>query len=471
MLKNMFKYLYFAGIMQRVCFNMQKIVQPIPIAIKTNSAGNGTNGNKKEIFPPAKVIENFTRDIQSGMGKISKARETPGFKGFVTVFGSARLKPLDNDYELAAATGYDLGKHGYGTITGGGPGIMQAANEGALAAKAQSIGIQPSFLRAQETGINNNKKIQHYVKSMYSRKILFSANSSAIIAFPGGFGTLDELFENLTLIQIGKMKGVQVILMGSEKYWKSLTKWLENQSVGRGFINAQEYGLIKYAQNPKEALKIIRQKTFKPVRHDPGKLAEMFAHDLRICHEYIGMLSQNSASIFGSARITGGEFYKSAKKVAKRLSNMGYAIYSGGGSGIMEAVADGVLEAGKKSYGLIPVFFMAKENPDLTKTIHVPMNMMTSRKLVLGSSNALVFYPGGYGTLDELFEYTVRIQIGDLERVPVITVHKQFWEPLNHWIQKYPLDMGLIAQKDMDIIKMANTPREAIRLIENKGEI
>ncbi|HQT45291.1 MAG TPA: TIGR00730 family Rossman fold protein, partial [Candidatus Micrarchaeota archaeon] len=205
--------------------------------------------------------------------------------------------------------------------------------------------------------------------------------------------------------------------------------------------------------------------TFNPLRHDAAQIAAWFEEDLKICHYHMGGIRNKSTSIFGSARAKAGEHYKSAKDLARRLSMLGHAVYSGGGKGIMEAVAKGVLAAGKKSTWPRPFLFMASENPDANKSDHVKLNMIASRKLVLGSSDALVFYPGGYGTLDELFEYAVRIQIGDMEPVPIVTMHRQFWKPLYKWIEKYPLEMGLIDQKDTGIISMADTPKETIRMI------
>ncbi|MFA5106026.1 MAG: TIGR00730 family Rossman fold protein [Candidatus Micrarchaeia archaeon] len=426
----------------------------------------GGNGYKKDLFPPSTVIENFRNDIEGGMGRIASARGFPGVKGFVTVFGSARPLPSDANYDMAAETTCLLGKNGYGTITGGGPGIMRAGNEGASAAGAPSIGVQPHFLDRREGNIAVDMKIQETVHTMYSRKILFSANSAAIIAFPGGFGTMDELFENLKLLQIDKMKGVQVILMGSKNYWMSLLKWLEKQALARGFINAREFGMMKCAQSPKDALKIIQESTFRPVVHDPAQMTAWFEDDLKICHKHMGNLANTSASIFGSARAKAGEYYKSAKDLARRLAMQGYAVYSGGGKGIMEAVANGVLQAGVNSMGQMPALFMAKENPDASKPHHVKLNMIASRKLVLGSSDALFFYPGGYGTLDELFEFAVRVQIEDMPKVPIVTMHKQYWSQLYKWIEKYPLEMGLIDQKDMNILTMANTSREAIKMLK-----
>ncbi|MFA5106027.1 MAG: TIGR00730 family Rossman fold protein [Candidatus Micrarchaeia archaeon] len=422
-----------------------------------NGAGQkGSNGvgYKSRIFPPMKVIEEFARDMRTGTDRINEARKRPGFRGFVAVFGSSHFKPSDADYVLASDTSYEFGKHGYGTITGDGKGIMKAGNEGAAAAGAASIGLYRYAVGKDES---MREKIQAEVHTMYSRKVLFTENSSAVIVFPGGYGTLDELFESLRLIQTGNLKGMQVILMGNEKYWKSLLKWLENRALGRGFINQAEFGLMKYAANPKEALKIIRQRKLVPISHDAGSIAGMFAQDMKTCSENLGFLAQKSASIFGSAS---KGFFDSIKEAASRLARQGYAIYSGGWT--MDAVASGVLDASQKTPWPIPVFFMNNEKPS---SIHVPLNMMASRKLILGSSDALVFYPGGYGTLDELFDYAVRVQIGDMERIPVITADRQFWEPLYHWIRKYPLEMGLIDRKDTGILTMANRPRDVIRII------
>ncbi|MEM4633715.1 MAG: TIGR00730 family Rossman fold protein [Candidatus Anstonellaceae archaeon] len=422
------------------------------------------NGNRQRIFPPEKEIENFRKDMLECMQKMSLAHQNT--KGMVAVFGSSKCKPEDKNYQLAQETCFELGKAGYGIITGGGPGIMEASNIGACAAGAPSIGVQPKFLGEIEKAIEQEGKDQYYVHSMHSRKVSISANSSAMLYFPGGFGTMDELFENLVLSQIGKLKGVKHILVGSSNYWKGLLNWVEEHLLRKNYIKKEEMRLFNLATTPKEVLKIVQQTAFTPIKHSAEQLAEWFAKDLLECEKHLGKIMHPSISIFGSSKINAGEkLYWSAKRLVSKLSSLGFAIYSGGGSGIMEAVAKGALEAGKKAYGLIPVFFFEREKPNPNESNHVMLNMMASRKLVLGSSDALLFYPGGFGTLDELFEFSVRQVIKDMHKVPIIAYGKEYWEGLYSWLERYPLEMNLMKREDLNLINIVNSEKQALRII------
>ncbi len=433
------------------------------VNMKTKQAIND-NGNREKIYPPEKTIREFRADLLENMGKIALAREST--RGLVSAFGSARTTQKDRDYQLVQETFFELGAKGYGAITGGGPGVMEAANLGAIAAGEPSIGVQPKFLGDSEQSMEIGDKKQYYVYSMHSRKVTIYANSVAMIFFPGGFGTMDELFENLVLTQVNKMKGVPTILMGNEKYWQGLISWLERAPYKLGFISKKDLGQLKFASSPKEALRIIESSGIKPVAHSAEQLVCWFDQDMRRCHQALGQLVHPLVSIFGASRVNGGNYYKSAMKLANRLSSEGYAICSGGGSGIMEAVSKGVVRAGTMSYGLIPTFFYEREKPNPRESNHILMNMMASRKLVLGSSDALVFFPGGFGTMDELFEFAVRVQINDMKNVPIITVGKAFWGGLYSWLQKYPVEMGLINRDQMNVIQYVDTPQQAIRLVE-----
>ncbi|MCX8197999.1 MAG: TIGR00730 family Rossman fold protein [Candidatus Micrarchaeota archaeon] len=425
------------------------------------------------VFPPEPEIENFRKDMQECMHEMAVAHKQT--KGMVAVFGSSRCKPTDKNYQIAQETCFELGKAGYGIITGGGPGIMEAANKGAIEAKAPSVGVQPKFLSEKEQAMEIEGKTQYYVYSMHSRKVSISANSSAMLYFPGGLGTMDELFENLTLSQIGKMKGVQHILVGSIDYWKSLLKWLEEQPLRRKYLSHSDFGLIKLAESPKQVAELVKQSQAKKVLHSAQQLAEWFAEDLKKCSQQLGMVFHPSVSIFGSSKIKSADrIYGAAKNLVSKLAQMGFAIYSGGGSGIMEAAAKGALEAGKKAYGLIPFFFFEREKPNPHECNHIQLNMMASRKLVLGSSDALIFYPGGYGTLDEMFEFAVRQQIGDMRQVPIVAFESRFWGGLYSWLERYPVEMSLMPKESLDLIKIVNSPKKAVEIIlsweESGGE-
>ena len=174
----------------------------------------------------------------------------------VTVFGSARTTSDDPYYDKAVETARMLAEEGFPIITGGGPGIMEAANRGAQEGNGLSIGcnIELPF----EQGLNPYVQRSINFRYFFVRKTMFVKYSTAFIVFPGGYGTMDELFEALTLIQTGKVKHFPVILFG-EEYWSGLAQWLQERVVGEGKIAATDLKLFTVTDSPREAVTIVRQ--------------------------------------------------------------------------------------------------------------------------------------------------------------------------------------------------------------------
>jgi uncharacterized protein (TIGR00730 family) len=172
----------------------------------------------------------------------------------VTIFGSARIGPDDPQYEAAKQVARLLAEAGFAIITGAGPGIMEAANKGAKEGNGSSIGcnIELPF----EQGANPYVDTLINFKYFFVRKTMFIKYSSAFIIFPGGFGTLDELFEALTLIQTGKIYQFPVILFG-RYYWAGLMRWLQARVLGEGKISAGDLDLMLITDDPAEAAKAV----------------------------------------------------------------------------------------------------------------------------------------------------------------------------------------------------------------------
>jgi uncharacterized protein (TIGR00730 family) len=189
----------------------------------------------------------------------------------VTIFGSARTPPTDPYYVKAVETGRLLAEAGIPVITGGGPGIMEAANKGAAQTNGLSIGcnIELPF----EQGSNAYLSRSLNFKFFFVRKTMFVKYATAFIVFPGGYGTLDELFEALTLIQTGKVKHFPVILFGSA-YWSGLVQWLTDTVAGEGKINRTDLFLFRVTDDPAEAARIViearRAKPEDPVARITG---------------------------------------------------------------------------------------------------------------------------------------------------------------------------------------------------------
>lgn len=211
--------------------------------------------------PPAGVIAptDFTHTdpwrVFRIMGEFVEGFDTLASLGpAVSIFGSARTLPDDPVYAAAEETARRLAKLGFAVITGGGPGIMEAANKGATEAGGESVGcnIELPF----EQGLNAYVRTAIDFRYFFVRKTMFVKYAEGFIIFPGGFGTLDELFEALTLIQTGKVRNFPVVLFGSD-YWAGLLDWLRERMLSEGKISPGDLDLMKVTDSPEEAVQII----------------------------------------------------------------------------------------------------------------------------------------------------------------------------------------------------------------------
>ena len=189
----------------------------------------------------------------------------------VTFLGSARTLPTDPLYLKATETARLLAEAGFPIITGGGPGIMEAANRGAVEGNGLSIGVNIEL--PHEQGTNAWVRRSVFFRFFFVRKMMLARYSRAMIAFPGGFGTLDELFEYLTLMQTGKMSVHPTVLFGSA-YWRPLVEWLRSTVAGEGKIDAGDLELFKVTDEPREAAQfVISARGVERAKLVPGKLA------------------------------------------------------------------------------------------------------------------------------------------------------------------------------------------------------
>ena len=172
----------------------------------------------------------------------------------VAIFGSARTPAGDPEYQAAQETAALLARAGFSVITGGGPGIMEAANRGAFEAGGTSVGCNIELPHEQKS--NDYLTLSLKFKYFFVRKMMFVKYSDAFIIFPGGFGTLDELFEALTLIQTRKIHNFPVVLYGS-KYWKGMMDWLRGPMLGEGKILKEDLRRLHVTDSPSEIVEII----------------------------------------------------------------------------------------------------------------------------------------------------------------------------------------------------------------------
>jgi uncharacterized protein (TIGR00730 family) len=177
----------------------------------------------------------------------------------VTIFGSARSLPGSPDYARAEEMGRTIARAGYAVITGGGPGDMEAANKGALEAGGESVGLAIEL--PYELKPNPYLTTTVSFRYFFIRKVMFVKYSQAFVIMPGGFGTLDELFEAVTLIQTKKVKPFPVVLAGDDDYWDGLYDWIEGTLIKRGKVRPDEVQILRRARTPAEVLQILKSTT------------------------------------------------------------------------------------------------------------------------------------------------------------------------------------------------------------------
>jgi uncharacterized protein (TIGR00730 family) len=180
-----------------------------------------------------------------------------------SIFGSARTRQDDPEYTQARETARLVGEAGMAVITGGGPGVMEAANRGARDAGATSIGLNIEL--PFEQGLNSYCDIGLEFHYFFARKIMFVRYASGFVVFPGGFGTLDELFESLTLIQTGKVRNFPVVLVGSD-YWCDLIEWIRKRVLAEGKISPADLDLLTVTDDPVEVRDVLMSAAHRQAR-------------------------------------------------------------------------------------------------------------------------------------------------------------------------------------------------------------
>lgn len=172
----------------------------------------------------------------------------------VSLFGSARTEPGSEYYNMAKDTAYEIAKAGFAVITGGGPGVMEAGNLGAKEAGGKSIGLNIELPTEQKP--NDYQNIEMHFKYFFCRKVMFLKYAHGFVILPGGYGTMDETFEALCLIQTLRQAYFPVILMGTD-YWKGLIEWIKDKMLGHGYISAEDLDFFSLIDDPKEVAKRI----------------------------------------------------------------------------------------------------------------------------------------------------------------------------------------------------------------------
>ncbi|HPO91423.1 MAG TPA: TIGR00730 family Rossman fold protein [Victivallales bacterium] len=217
--------------------------------------------NKKNCIEKPALFSDLSKDepwrIFRIMSEFIESFEKMSQQGpLVTVFGSARTKPTDTDYQEAEKMGKLLVKCGFGVLTGGGPGIMEAANKGAFEAGGRSIGLNIKLPNEQQP----NKFLSEEINFRYFfiRKVNFLKYTQGVVVFPGGFGTLDELMETLTLVQTERINKIPIVIIG-KSFWKGLIDWMENTLIKENKIHKDDIKLYYLCESAEDAIKYLKK--------------------------------------------------------------------------------------------------------------------------------------------------------------------------------------------------------------------
>ncbi len=396
-------------------------------------------------------------------------------KNEVTVLGSARLHHDDPYCILAADLGRLLAKQGFTVITGGGPGIMEATNRGAHEGKGPSIGLNIQLPFEQVLNPYVTKSTSFFF--FFTRKVMLTSPANAFIYFPGGFGTMDELFEVVDMMDLGYMNNVPIVLVGKE-FWQPLFDFLREQGVPRGIIDEKmidSWKLVDTAEGAMVHMKDVKDTeqtselssmNFNLIENIDWKIFRIMA-ELVEGFEFVTGL-KNGITILGTrAVMPGTPYYNSAYELGGLVAGKGYAVITGGQLGIAEAANKGAFEQGGVSVGIsTKVAGMPKVNSYLTKSIHFQFPF-TRKMVVTTPTKAFVFYPGGLGTMHQLFEVLTLIQTKKIRRVPVILFDHEFWGPLHQYIKQTLVhDIDSISDLDDELYQIVDDEDSVLKVIE-----
>ena len=199
-----------------------------------------------ELFDPAVAVERIAAEFRAGFEAIEKI-DRPA----VTAFGSARVREGHPYYDAARAVGRRFGERGWAVITGGGPGLMEAANRGAKEGGGMSVGFNIE-LPHEQAYLDVSYTFEHF----YARKVCFVKPAEGFVIFPGGFGTLDELYEALTLIQTGKVLNFPIVLFDTD-HWSEMLEWVRDELLRDRFISPEDVELLSVTDDVEEAVELV----------------------------------------------------------------------------------------------------------------------------------------------------------------------------------------------------------------------
>lgn len=397
-------------------------------------------------------------------------------KNEVTILGSARL-PVENKYcEIAHELGAILGKNEFSVLTGGGPGIMEAGNHGAfeVGGKSYGLNIELPFEQILNPYVNKFASFNYF----FTRKVMLTSPATAFVMFPGGYGTMDEFFEIVDLMDLGMMQKVPIILVGRE-FWQPLLDFMSESPCSLGSVDPAQVKSWHVVETAEEAYEIIAPFKDKPL--SPELKLSSFHHAgsqdwriFRIMSELVAGFEflttvKNDITVLGSSHITPDQdYYQVAYELGSQLAQYGYMTLTGGGIGIAEAANKGAYENKGVSIGL---GLQSGETIEMNKYLNKSLSFIfpfTRKLIVTAPSKGFVFFPGGLGTLHHLFEVLTLMQTKKMPRRPVILYDHKFWGPLHKFIKEELVSkFATISPEDDELYQMVDSLDSIIEVIEN----
>ena len=398
------------------------------------------------------------------------------FESEVTIFGSARLKSSDPHYHVAEQLGKLLAKNGFTVITGGGPGIMEAANKGAAEAGGQSVGlnIQLPFEQVVNPYVQKCASFNYF----FTRKVMLTSPANAFVFFPGGFGTMDEFFEVVDLMELGMMPRSPVVLVGKD-FWQPLIDFLRASCVVIGSVENDMIASWHVVDTAEEAfvfLKDVHQEmpvcdispnSFHCEGNIDWKLFRIMAELVEGLEFITGIVG--GVTVLGTKSIEAANpYYMAAYDAGAAFAQKGYPVITGGKKGIAEAANKGAFEHGGLSVGIgMRVGQKTDMNPYLNKSIL--FSFPFTRKLIVTSpTKAFLIFPGGLGTMHQLFEILTLIQTKKMEKIPILLLDHSFWKPLHAYVKKiFVHNFETIESEDDELYQIVDHETNLVRVLED----
>lgn len=427
----------------------------------------GSNGDYRDSWRVFRIMAEFVEGYQF-LGT---------HENEVTVFGSARFKEGDRWYDDARNLGALLGKGHYTTLTGGGPGIMEAANRGAFENKGVSLGLNISLPMEQTLNPYVTDSLNfHY---FFTRKVMLGAPAQAYVFYPGGFGTLDEFFEIIDLMADEFLHDAPLILVGKD-YWKPVIEWMlknaghtvaehERRLLARTHIvdsAEQAFELIEKTQDVPPLCKLSPE-NFSCGDRVNWRIFKIMA-ELVEGFDFLTGISKD-VTVLGTRELKEDSKYnKKAQEFGAHAGQRGFAIITGGYQGIAEAACKGAQEHGAQTFG----FPMEGGNGVASERYLTRMQSFefpfVRKFMITAPSKGFVMFPGGLGTLHQTMEVLTLIQTGKMPKVPVVLIGRAFWD------QYYTFMVDILAEKykiihkeDMSHFTVTDDPQEAAEVIDH----